>query len=382
MTVAYQGIAGAYSEAAASALFPRETLVAHRTFGDVFAALESTAVHAAVVPVENSHAGAVADVYDLLRAHPKARIVAEAVVRVRHCLVGVPGATLESVRVARSHPQALAQSEEFLAAHRIQPEAAYDTAGAAMEVAAAKDPSVAAIASRRAAVKYGLAVLAEGIETSADNFTRFFALARDGDGPAIAPGHLGGRPKTSLVYTTKKFKNFTLRLEQRVGRVDRLGQQRIVHAIHFVGRGSTEAELIDRLIARDQQARLSLDAIGKLTPREKEILDYLTKGYLDKEIAQVLGIRNAFPNSINVGGELHLLRAVLDIKLAYQVQSAPKSQVGSHASVQPTQIDPFWRWNPCASVHPSGNTIALAEHSSALVIACMLPSILRCRSAG
>ena len=220
MTVAYQGIAGAYSEAAASALFPRETLVAHRTFGDVFAALESTAVHAAVVPVENSHAGAVADVYDLLRAHPKARIVAEAVVRVRHCLVGVPGATLESVRVARSHPQALAQSEEFLAAHRIQPEAAYDTAGAAMEVAAAKDPSVAAIASRRAAVKYGLAVLAEGIETSADNFTRFFALARDGDGPAIAPGHLGGRPKTSLVYTTKNQPGALVRSLQPFGSAD------------------------------------------------------------------------------------------------------------------------------------------------------------------
>jgi prephenate dehydratase len=204
MTVAYQGIAGAYSEAAASALFPGEALVAHRTFADVFTALESTAVHAAVVPVENTHAGAVADVYDLLRAHPKARIVAEAVVRVRHCLVGVPGAKLESVRVARSHPQALSQSEEFLATHRIEPEAAYDTAGAAMEVAARADPSVAAIASRRAAHRYGLAVLAEGIETSADNFTRFFGLARGTDGaPAIAPAHLVGRPKTSLVYTTK-----------------------------------------------------------------------------------------------------------------------------------------------------------------------------------
>lgn len=202
MTVAYQGIAGAYSEAAAAALFPSETLMAHRTFADVFGALESGAVQAAVVPVENTHAGAVADVYDLLRAHEKARIVAEAIVRVRHCLVGVAGATLDEVRVARSHPQALAQSEEFLAAHRIVPEAAYDTAGAAMEVATRADRSVAAIASRRAAVKYGLAVLAEGIETSADNFTRFFALARDA-APRIASIHQSGRPKTSLVYTTK-----------------------------------------------------------------------------------------------------------------------------------------------------------------------------------
>ena len=204
MTVAYQGIAGAYSEAAAAALFPRETHVAHRTFADVFGALGSGAVHAAVVPVENTHAGAVADVYDLLRAHPTARIVAEAVVRVRHCLLGVPGATLEAVRVARSHPQALAQSGEFLTSRHIEAEAAYDTAGAAMEVATLADPSVAAIASRRAAMKYGLDVLAEGIETSADNFTRFFALARGGGGaPTVAPSHQGGIPKTSLVYTTK-----------------------------------------------------------------------------------------------------------------------------------------------------------------------------------
>jgi prephenate dehydratase len=104
--------------------------------------------------------------------------------------------------VARSHPQALAQSEEFLAKHRIEAQAAYDTAGAAMEVAARADQSVAAIASRRAAAKYGLAVLAEGIETSADNFTRFFALARDA-ASSLAPAHLAGRPKTSLVYTTK-----------------------------------------------------------------------------------------------------------------------------------------------------------------------------------
>jgi prephenate dehydratase len=206
MTVAYQGIAGAYSEAAATALFPSETLQAHRTFADVFGALESGAVHAAVVPVENTHAGPVADVYDLLRLHRNARIVAESIVRVRHCLLGVPGATLDGVKIARSHPQALAQSEEFLRSHRIQPEAAYDTAGAAMEVAASADRSVAAVASRRAAAKYGLIVLAEGIETSADNFTRFFTLARDGDDDVarrIGPAHLSGQPKTSLVYTTK-----------------------------------------------------------------------------------------------------------------------------------------------------------------------------------
>jgi prephenate dehydratase len=206
VSVAYQGLAGAFSEAAAAALFPDESLLAKRTFADVFAALESAEVDAAVVPVENTHAGSVADVYDLLRGHRNARVVAEAVVRIRQCLLGVPGATLEDVKVARSHPQALAQSEEFLREHHIQPEVAYDTAGAAMEVALAKDKSVAAVASRRAAARYGLAVLADRIETSEDNFTRFFAIARRGDEAVlrrIDAAHTSGPLKTSLVYTTR-----------------------------------------------------------------------------------------------------------------------------------------------------------------------------------
>ncbi len=206
MSVAYQGLAGAFSEAAAAALFPDQSLLARRTFADVFSALETAEVDAAVVPVENTHAGSVADVYDLLRTHRSARVVAEAVVRVRHCLLGVPGATLDGIGVARSHPQALAQVEEFLRAKGIQPEVAYDTAGAAMEVAAAGDRTVAAVAARRAAARYGLVVLAEGIETAQENFTRFFGLARDGDEAAvrrIAPGLLRGPAKTSLVYTTK-----------------------------------------------------------------------------------------------------------------------------------------------------------------------------------
>src|SRR5438477_100607 len=179
--VAYQGLAGAFSEAAAAALFPGAALVPRRTFAEVFAALEADEVSAAVVPVENTHAGSVADVYDLLRHHERAKVIGELILRVRHSLLGVTGARLEGVRIARSHPQALAQVEEFLSTHAIRPDVAFDTAGAAAEVAAAADPEVAAVASRRAAARYGLDILAESIETSRDNFTRVFALARDGD---------------------------------------------------------------------------------------------------------------------------------------------------------------------------------------------------------
>jgi prephenate dehydratase len=203
--VAYQGLAGAFSEAAANALFPAAQLVSRRTFAEVFAALEDGEVEAAVVPVENTHAGSVADVYDLLRQHTKTKVIAEAILRVRHCLLGVSGSHLDGVRVARSHPQALAQVEEFLTTQGILPEVAFDTAGAAAEVARDADPAVAAVASRRAAERYGLDVLAESIETTRDNFTRFFALAREGDGSvadAIPSALRAGPVKTSLVYKT------------------------------------------------------------------------------------------------------------------------------------------------------------------------------------
>jgi prephenate dehydratase len=186
-------------------LFPGGSLLPRRTFAEVFAALEAHEVDAAVVPVENTHAGSVADVYDLLRQHTGAKVVAEVIVRVRHCLLGVPGSRLEDIRVARSHPQALAQVEDFLRLHDIQPEVAFDTAGAAAEVAEAKDRAVAAVASRRAAERYGLDVLADSIETSNDNFTRFFAVAPEADRAvaALIPAALRKGPtKTSLVYKT------------------------------------------------------------------------------------------------------------------------------------------------------------------------------------
>ena len=203
--IAYQGLAGAFSEAAAAALFPGASLQPRRTFAEVFGALEAHEVDAAVVPVENTHAGSVADVYDLLRQHTGAKVVAEVIVRVRHCLLGVRGSRLEGIRVARSHPQALAQVEEFLREHKIQPEVAFDTAGAAAEVAELKDAAVAAVASRRAAERYGLDVLEDSIETSTDNFTRFFAVAAATDReiadriPAVLRK---GPTKTSLVYKT------------------------------------------------------------------------------------------------------------------------------------------------------------------------------------
>ncbi len=206
LKVAYQGAPGAYSEECADALFPVAELVPIRTFREVFAALEGSNVDAAVLPVENSLAGAVVDVYDLLNQHRVLTISAEAILPVRHCLVAVPGARLEDVRVARSHPQALAQVEPWLRAHGIEPEVAYDTAGAAAEIAARRDPRVAAVASRRAAEHRSLAILAEDLAPPDQNFTRFFALTRRDDtatSAAIPAARRGGPPKTSLVFAVR-----------------------------------------------------------------------------------------------------------------------------------------------------------------------------------
>src|SRR6266542_587547 len=116
-----------------------------------------------------------------------------------------PCVRVDDIRVARSHPQALAQVDDFLRARAIEPQVAYDTAGAAADVAAAAEGSVAAVASKRAGQVYGLTVLAEAIETTPDNFTRFFALARRGDEYPTkrVPDDLRlGTRKTSLAYAT------------------------------------------------------------------------------------------------------------------------------------------------------------------------------------
>jgi prephenate dehydratase len=146
-----------------------------------------------VVPLENSQAGSVNETYELLQHTTLLRIVGELVVRVDHALLGVPGARLEQIRTARSHWQALAQCEEFLASMRIEPIPVHDTAGAARQIAAARSPEDGAIASVAAARNFGLAVLAERIQTEKENFTKFAVLGTDDPG-------LGRPDKTSLVW--------------------------------------------------------------------------------------------------------------------------------------------------------------------------------------
>ena len=190
--VAYQGEAGAFSEEGAVALFPAAELRAVATIRKVFEAVEVGLVDFGLVPIDNSQAGSINETYDLFLKHGL-QLIGETVVRVNHCLLALPGRAIDDLDEVISHPQAIAQSEEFLSALDLSIRADYDTAGAARRIAEEKLESTGAIASKRAAELYGLEVLAERIQTYPDNYTRFGALSRD-------PAPLGEPDKSSLVF--------------------------------------------------------------------------------------------------------------------------------------------------------------------------------------
>jgi prephenate dehydratase len=192
VVVAYQGEAGAYSEEGVRALWPAATHVPVSSIRKVFEAVEVGRVDYGLVPMDNSQAGSINETYDLFLKHGL-HLVGEAVVRVDHCLVALPGVTLDDLVEVISHPQAISQCEEFLTALGVSLRSEYDTAGAARRIADEKLDATGAIASRRAAELYGLGVLAERIQTYPDNYTRFGALSRN-------PSALREPNKASLVF--------------------------------------------------------------------------------------------------------------------------------------------------------------------------------------
>jgi len=195
-TIAFQGEPGAYSQEAIFQFFGQEVeTVPCQTFADIFQAVDKGQADHGVLPVENSTAGSINQAYDLLLDHDL-KVCGEILLRVRHALLALPGTTLDDVREVHSHPQALEQCQRYLAERGWKAIPAYDTAGAARELAQAPQPGVAVIASRLAAPIYGLEVLAHGIEDWPHNTTRFFVL-----GPHDAPPT--GQDKTSLVFATR-----------------------------------------------------------------------------------------------------------------------------------------------------------------------------------
>ncbi|MEY8842645.1 prephenate dehydratase [Cribrihabitans sp. XS_ASV171] len=178
--IAFQGEPGAYSHEACRNARPEMEALPCRAFEDVIAAVRSGEAELAMLPVENTTYGRVADIHRLL-PHSGLHIVDEAFVRVHINLLGVRGARLQDVEEAHSHLVLLPQCEGFLKKHGIRGRVSSDNARAAREVAALGDPKTAALASELAGEIYGLEVLARHIEDQGNNTTRFLIMSREAD---------------------------------------------------------------------------------------------------------------------------------------------------------------------------------------------------------
>lgn len=198
-TVGIAAEIGSFSdEAALSAFGDACDRVAFRDARQTLRALANGQVERAVLPIENSLAGSVMTTYDAILAEPVTRAVGQVVLPIRHCVVASPGITLDQIHTIQSHPVALAQCRAFFEQHpKIRQIASYDTARSAMEVAQSRDSGLAAVASARAAERYGLDVIARNVEDRPDNSTRFLVMAPPESSPDI-----DGVARTMLLYAT------------------------------------------------------------------------------------------------------------------------------------------------------------------------------------
>ncbi len=197
MSIAFQGEPGAYSEAALFEHFgPQAVSLPCASFDEVFGAVNSGAAGGGLLPIENSLAGSIHRNYDLLLQNDLF-VTGEHYLPVHHCLIGLPGARVEDLQKVISHPQALAQCEATLRRLGLVSEAVYDTAGSVKMMQERADPTLAAIASSRAARLYNMSILMENIEDNPANFTRFLSISKT---PATAASNPGQPFKTSIVF--------------------------------------------------------------------------------------------------------------------------------------------------------------------------------------
>jgi prephenate dehydratase len=181
MKIAIQGEPGSFSHEAAMNLVADAVIVPFALSADAFAAVANGSVGAAAIPIENSLAGSVSEHFDLLLTHDVV-VERETLLRIRHNLIAISGASIGEIDRVFSHPVALAQCRRFLARHpRMESYAFYDTAGSVKQLVELRDRHAAAIASEAAAHFYGAQILEADIEDNPENFTRFFLVRRSGE---------------------------------------------------------------------------------------------------------------------------------------------------------------------------------------------------------
>ena len=198
MRIAIQGEPGSFSHEAALKLVQDAVIAPFSLSADVFTALSKREVEAAAIPIENSLAGSVSEHFDLLLAHD-VKVDREALLRIRHNLIGVSGSTIGDIDRVFSHPVALAQCRRFLADHpKMEAYSFYDTAGSVKQLVELRDHHAAAIASAAAAEYYGAQILQADIEDNPENYTRFFLVTRTGEGVLDGPAN-----KMSLAFSVE-----------------------------------------------------------------------------------------------------------------------------------------------------------------------------------
>lgn len=274
--VAFQGENGAYSEEALIQHFGDgvTTLPCH-AFEHLFAAVESGKADFAVLPVENSTAGSINKSFDLLLDHD-VKVHGEILLRVRHCLLALPGKA-STIREVRSHPQALAQCEEYLNRNGYVAVPWYDTAGSAKELAATPAEGVGVIASKLSAATYGLEVVQEGIEDLRHNFTRFFVIG-------LGDAEVRRQPKTSLVFAVpntpgsllgalNEFSNRRINLTKIESRPRRNRPWQYVFYLDFDGhwQDANAREALVELLSRAAFVKLLGSYPAAITTAEEEV---------------------------------------------------------------------------------------------------------------
>ncbi|XP_047310177.1 arogenate dehydratase/prephenate dehydratase 1, chloroplastic-like [Impatiens glandulifera] len=280
--VAYQGVPGAYSEAAAIKAYPKCETVPCDQFEAAFKAVELWLVDKAVLPIENSVGGSIHRNYDLLLRH-RLHIVGEVQLVINHCLLALPGVRKEELKRVFSHPQALAQCEMTLTKLGIVRVNHDDTAGAAQAVAANGQRDTGAVASARAAEIYGLDIVAQRIQDNSENVTRFLILARE----PIIPG-TDKAYKTSIVFTLdegpgilfKALAVFALRNINLTKIESRPQRKRPLRVVDDTNRGS--AKYFDYLFYIDFEASMA-------DPRAQNALGHL------QEFARFLRVLGSYP---------------------------------------------------------------------------------------
>ena len=256
--IAFQGALGAYSHEACIAARPDLEPLACATFDQVIAAVNSGQAEHAMLPVENSTYGRVADIHRLL-PESGLHIIDETFTRVRISIMANPGVTLEDVKTARAHLVLLPQAQKFLDEHNIRAESAVDSAGAAAELAASGEKDVAVMASDIAADIYGLNVLARNVEDHGHNTTRFLVMS-------TKPNHVR-RADTMLTTFVFQVRNIPAALYKAMGGFATNGVNMTKLESYMVGGSFTATQFYADIEGHpdDPNVKLALDELGYFT---------------------------------------------------------------------------------------------------------------------